>query len=247
MHRVYVYADIDGILLMSKETAIVERNRIENPLIRVSETEVNEFYQQLGLSRDGVLLPPKAELPNELMLDEDQLRSLFSMLNKEGHCLVTSGTAQVDELHNLVFGTNYQTHIHIDHDINRLKMVNGKLGAHTYYVFCDAEIMPFHSHCVDGYFSFNPIMMASKEVQKELYFSLKDALKPATVGICLICDEDRDYLQAFYKSDVLSGRLKPWKRCTLPAFHFQKTEYRTQNHMGAISNKRSFGSQFLKA
>lgn len=246
-NRLYIYAELDGILLMQKQTAIVERNLTANPLKRTSESDITNFYQNLGLRKDGGFLATQAQLPDEPNLSEAEWRHLFSMLNKQGRCLVTATTARVDELHNLSFGTNYQSHIHIDHNINRLRCVNGKLGTNTHYALCDVDVMPFDEKCVDGYFSFNSFGAESKELQKEIYTSLKLVLKSGTNAICLVDANNKNHAQAQYKSDVLSGKLKPWKKQSLPQFYFYSSDYSTKGKSATISGKRSFGSQFSKA
>lgn len=246
-NKLYVYAELEGILLMQKQTAIVERSLTANPQKRIADSDITSFYQNLGLRKDGNFLAAQTELPSEPNLGQNEWRNLFSTLNKQGHCLVTATTAQVDELHNLVFATNYQSHIHIDHDINRLRCVNGKLGTNTRYALCDVDIMPFEAESVDGYFGFNSFGAESKEVQKEIYTSLKAVLKSGTIAVCLVDGNNKNHALAQYKSDILSGKLKPWKKQSLPRFHFYNSNYATRGKSATISGKRSLGSQLSKA
>lgn len=246
-NRVYMYADIDGILLLKKSTAIVEKNRVENPLVRITPGEVANFHNNLGLTAEGVFVAPGEDLPAEPNLGSDELRSLYTRLNKNGSHLVTAATADVDGLHNLVFCLNYQSHTHIDHNLNRLKHINGKLEANTQYVLCDAEIMPFDEHTVDGFFTFNGIEGAIKEVQKDIYASLKAMLNPEASCVFLVDEQEKNYLESFYKSDLRLAKLKAWKKSSLPKLYFQKTQYAGGGAPSSISGKRSFGSQFSKA
>lgn len=246
--RVYVYAEMDGVLLLKTGTAIVERNRVANPMVRITEAEVNNFYNNLGISTDGGLLPAKEELPAEPDLNSDELRNLFGKLNKRGQCLVTTASADADNLHNLVFGTNYQSHIHIDHNIDRLKHINGKLEANTKYVLCDAETMPFQEQSLDAYFCFNSIEGGtSKELQKEIYAALKSVLKTNTNSVCVVDQTAKNHLEAFYKLDSLAAKLKPWKKSSIPQIYFEKASYARGDASVSISGKRSFGSQLSKA
>lgn len=246
-NRVYLYAEIEGILLLKRRTAIVEKNQVENPMIRITDGEISDFYQNLGLGKDGSFLPSGTDLPAEPNLGADVLRSLFAKINKQGHCLVTMASAEVDELHNLVFGLDYQSHIHMDHNPDRLRHINGKLEANTQYVLCDPETMPFEPQSVDGYFSFNLIEAVSKETQKAIWLSLKAVLKPAANSVCLVDEHEKNHLEAFYKSDLRSAKLKPWKKSDLPQLYFHKTRYAGGDVSASISDKRSFGSQFSKA
>ncbi len=246
-NRVYMYAEIDGVLLLKKSTAIVEKNRVENPLVRVTSAEITNFHNSLGLTAEGVFTAPNDDLPAEPNLRADEFRSLYTKLNKKGSHLVTAATADIDQLHNLVFGLNYQSHSHVDHNLNRLKSISGKLEANTQYVLCDAGVMPFDEHAVDGFFSFNGIESGVKEDQKNMYASLKTMLKPEASCVFLVDEQEKNYLESFYKSDLRSAKLKPWKKSNLPRLHFQKTQYAGGGAPSSISGKRSFGSQFSKA
>lgn len=246
-NRVYLYAEIEGILLLKKSTAIVERNRVENPLIRFTEVLTSQFFNSLGLEPTGALTAPGTELPAEPNLGADELRSLYTRLPKQGHCLVTAASAEVDELHNLIFGANYQYHVHLDHDPDRLKTVAGKLRSNTRYVLCDPELLPFESQTIDGYFSFNTIEGTEKETQKETYHSLKSALKEQAPCICIVNEQEKNHFEALYKSDIFSGKLRPWKKSTLPRFYFQKACYVDGGASASASGKRSFGSQLSQA
>ncbi|GAB5522919.1 MAG: hypothetical protein Roseis2KO_07910 [Roseivirga sp.] len=242
-----MYAEIDGVLLLKKSTAIVEKNRVESPLVRIKQSDIADFHNSLGLTAEGIFTAPKADIPAALNLGSDELRGLYARLNKKGGHLVTAATADVDELHNLVFGLNYQCHGHVDHNLNRLKHIKGKLGANTQYVLCDAEVMPFKEHAVDGYFTFNGVEGSAKEVQKEIYASLKAVLNPEASCVFLVDEGEKNYLESFYKSDLLSAKLKPWKKNSLPKIYFQKTQHASGGAPSSISGKRSFGSQFSKA
>lgn len=225
-NRLYVYAEVDGILLLKTSTSIVERNQVMNPMVRTTEAEIDNFYNNLGLSKDGNLLQNMLELPAESGLSSDELRKLFAKLNKQGQCLVTAASSEVDDLHNLVFGTNYQSHIHIDHNINRLRQINGKLEVNTQYVLCDVEIMPFQGQSLDAYFSFNTLEEgASKELQKVIYRCLRSVLKTEASSVFLVDQQEKNHLEGFYKSDILAARLKPWKKSSMPQFYFQKAGY----------------------
>lgn len=246
-NRVYLYAEIEGILLLKKTTAIVERNRVVNPLIRFTETLTSRFFASIGLQQTGDMVSPRAELPAEPDLKQDELRGLYTKLPKQGHCLVTAASAEVDELHNLIFGLDYQNHVHLDHNADRLKTVKGKLKPDTQYVLCDYEVIPFENQSIDGYFSFNSIEGADKEAQKETYATLKSALKNDAPAVCLVDENEKNHFEAVYKSDVLSGKLKPWKKSDLPRFYFQKANYAKGGSSASVSNKRSFGSQLSQA
>lgn len=246
-NRVYIYAEIDGVLLLKKSTAIVEKNRVKNPLVRIKPAEVANFHNSLGLTAEGVFTAPHDDLPAEPNLNSDQLRSLYSRLNKKGSHLVTAATADVDELHNLVFGLNYDCHTHVDHNLNRLKRIKGKLEVKTQYVLCDPEIMPFDQYSVDGFFTFNGIEDGVKGVQQDIYASLKKVLNPEASCVFLVDEQEKNYLASFYKSDLRSAKLKPWKKSSLPKLYFQKTQCAGGGTQSSISGKRSFGSQFSKA
>ncbi len=246
-NRVYLYAEIEGILFLKKATAIVEKNRVENPMIRFTEAQSDRFFSDLGLEKNGDLVSSGSNLPAGPHLNAEVLKGLYTKLPRHGHCLVTAASAEVDELHNLVFGTNYQSHIHLDHNLERLQAVKGKLELNTRYVLCDSGVMPFGNESVDGYFSFNAVEEADKEAQKEAYHALKAALKKEAPCICIVNEQEKNHFEAFYKSDTLSAKLKPWKKSGLPYFYFQKTRYAGREASASVSDKRSFGSQLSQA
>jgi uncharacterized protein YbaR (Trm112 family) len=47
---VYVYPVIDDIVYLQKQTAIVSKNRTLNPLKRVDQREIDQFYIDFGFS-----------------------------------------------------------------------------------------------------------------------------------------------------------------------------------------------------
>jgi hypothetical protein len=243
--RVYVYAVIEGVLLLQKQTAIVERNRMNNPQRRISEGATEAFYQGLGIGGDGTFTRAQAEAKPEPVITPEHMKSVASAISKEGFCLITANTALTDEVRNLIFGRNFQYHLHMDHDIDRLRRVEGELSSYTQYILCDPEVVPVADDAVDSYCSFNTVSNQPKEVQVELYNALKRTLKSRGNAICLLDEAARNYIASSYKADSLAAKLKPWKKNALPAFRFYKVAYKASGR-SVISDERSFGSQLSK-
>lgn len=243
--RVYVYAVLEGVLLLQKQTAVVERNRTVYPQRRISKGAVEAFYQELGLAGDGTFTNGQVEALPEPVITSEQMKSVASAIDKQGSCLITANTSLSDELRNLIFGRNFQHHLHIDHDINRLRRIKGELASNTRYILCDPEVVPVANDAVDSYCSFNTNSNEPKEVQVELYNALKQILKNQGTAVCLLDEVARNYMTSSFKADSLSARLKPWKKNALPGFRFYKVGYMASGR-SVVSDERSFGSQLSK-
>lgn len=247
-NSVFIYVEIDGVVLLKKETAIVGKNHTENPLKRTTQLVIDAFYRSLDLSPEGEFIHTHAAEPTSLDLNEATNKSLKSILPKSGGCLVTMGTNQLDALHNLLFGLEFREHCHLDHDIARLRQIAGNLKANTQYVLIDKKSLPLSKNSVDGLLSFSFNTDSSKEEQVALYDSLKVTLKTDAKAIILSEGGVTSPMESRHKSDVLSTKAKslltPWKKAKAAEIVFHHLEASTGSQSDAFSGKRSLGSQF---
>lgn len=240
-NQVYIYLEMGGILLLQKQTAIVAKNRTANPHKRISEQEIIEFYESLGLNEEGTL---QTKVSTDSILPAViETANLEKSLPKTGHCFVTMGTQNVDAVHNLLFGTNFRQYLHFDHDLARLQPMVGALKNNTQYVLCDQELLPVMEDGIDALYSYEFIEGLEKETQFQLFDAMKKSLKDDAVAIILNAGAKSSPLESRYKSVKTKAALKPWKKVSLPQFLFRSVADSQGLSRDAVSGKRSWGSQ----
>lgn len=220
-NRVYVYPVMEDILMLQKQMAIVDRNQTAHPTRRIREADVVTFHKTMGFGLDGKFVKRDATNVAEPVLTPDTLEYLYRRLDQQGGTLVTMATRHVEWLRQLVLALDYQEHIHLDDDPDRLRSVVGQLSPQTKYVLCDSSYFPLRKHCIDGFFGFSYQHFDSKTAQQECYESLKLALNPEKHHVCLVDKSMKKGLQAAYNADLIASRFKLWKKTPLPRIHFE--------------------------
>lgn len=246
-NQVYIYLEIEGVILLQKKTAIVAKNRTQNPNKRVTENLTEAFYKELGITPEGAFAERKFNAEEDTLPDQEQRKVLNRLLPNSGVCLVTMGTSHVDPLHNLVFNTNFEAYLHLDHNMDRLRAVVNHLKRDTQYVFCDRDALPLDDVAVNALFAYSFLDDCEKEEQKALYQSLTRVLKPKSRSVILHKGNKTSHLQNAYKADRLSKKTKsllaPWSKKMIPEIVFHNIEQPVDVKGGAFSGKTSFGSQ----
>lgn len=248
-NQTYFYPVIDDILLLKKDTAVAAKNRTKNPLLRVTEKAIQDFYteySQLNKIRStGPVLPLLKDKP----LTNDQLVELKTLLPKTGDVFMSAVTHDVDALHNLVFNTKFNQYIHIDFSLDRLEAIKSDIRKGTTLVLCENANLPFAENTVDALFSFDYINEYEKADQNLAYHELKRVLKEDGCSVVLYDKTKPLHAQAQLKTDQISkkalGLFAPWKKRKVPSIYFHPVEV---NSIGDNSNqlvtKASFGRQF---
>lgn len=246
-NQVYVFLEIEGMVFLKKDLAIVPKNRTNHPNKRIDPKIVEAFYQEYGLNRNGHFIDKTSQRISSVQIDEQTWRELSKSMPKHGACMTTLGTDDVDALHNLVFGTTFQRYIHMDHQLMRLRMVNGALSHDTRYVLIDPEMIPLQEKVTDSLFSFNFLDGLQTEEQKELYQSVKSVMTEQATAVMLTNERKSSVLEACYRSDAMSTKarnyLKPWKKQSLPTMLFHRVEQKDKSVSSALTGKTSLGSQ----
>ena len=240
-NQVYIYLELDGVMLLQKQTAIVTKNRTENPLKRIREEVVEQFYNELMLNKDGSLrVAHSAETATS-----EKLSGLAQVerLPKNGKAFATMGTAQVDAIHNLLFGRTFQQHLHFDHDMSRMLVVNANLTENTHYVLCDQCQLPVEKESIDGLHSFEFLHGIEKAEQEGLFDSLKRSVNAEGVALLVNLDAKTCQVENRFKAVKTKASFTPWKKVKLPQLLFHNTPVSSPAKPSAFSGKTSWGSQ----
>lgn len=246
--QVYIYLEIDGVLLLQQQAAIVAKNRTLEPYKRTLEADIEAFYQKLNLHPDGQWIKKNHGETSSFLPDEETRKILNQHLSKKGSCFVSMGSDQVDVLHNLVFGRDFDHFIHIDHDMSRMRSLLGQLQQDTRYILTDPDFIPLAPASVDSLFSYDFVKGLEADVQKALYESLTTVLDGKSVSVVLTEAGKPCALESRYKSDSLGKKAKglftPWKKVARPTILFSKVTVNDNSRANVISGKTSLGSQF---
>ena len=141
----HVYPVIDGVLFLKKETAIVAKNRVQNPHHRRSNEELDAFYQSYALGSFEL-----SEYKSERSLELPALTQLRDYLPKALELVVTYGSGSADDVLNLLYQKGARTHIHCDSDYQRLSHVVQDLPDSTIACLIDLEHLPFKAQRMDA-------------------------------------------------------------------------------------------------
>lgn len=247
-NQTYMYPIVEEVVLLKKDTAITAKNRTKNPLLRVTEDLVEEFFQDFNLLRKNH--PVTSSFHKDLHsqpLSNDQLMQLKALLPKEGECFMSAVTHDVDALHNLVFNAHFDHYLHIDFSIDRLLAIRKEVKEGTVLVLCENANLPFAEDTVDALFSFDYINAYEKDDQKVAYEELKRVLKSNGASVVLYDKNKPLYAQSHLKSDQFAkktlGYIAPWKKRKLPAIHFHAVERNDSDGGGELLSP-SLGGQF---
>ena len=246
-HQTYMYPVFDRILFLRKETAIVARNRTENALKRLNDSTVQSFENkyQFGIN----VIEPEPHHQVEELLSDKEVTMLRRQLSKKVELLVTGCCENADTIHNLIFGSDFEQHVHFDDSIGRLRRVKQELPNSTISVLCDKDNLAFDNERVGAVFIFDLINSLSKESQKEAYQELKRILTEDGNGVALFGANQPNAASSDFKSDVFTkkalGLAAPWKKVKLPNMYFHRVSIpETEKKRGRTTTKTSFRRQF---
>lgn len=247
-NQTYVYPEVEGVLLLKKDTAITTKNRTKNPLLRISDNIIDEFFSTYSILREGAQKTVALKNQRSQNLSNEELSELKTLLPKSGDCLISAVTHNTDALHNLVFNTDFNQYIHFDFSLDRLLAVKGEVKTGTTLVLCDMLHLPFAEGSVDALISFDYINDYDKEEQSAAYEELKRILKEDGTCVVLFDESKPLYAQNKHKSDQMTkkafGVLAPWKKTKLPKIYFHPVQVAPkEDNKGIFVGKLSLGRQ----
>lgn len=246
-NQTYMYPIVEDVVLLKKDTAITAKNRTKNPLLRVTDDLVEEFYQEFKVLRNGSTEGSTFQKDlHSQPLSNDKLMDLKALLPKSGECFMSAVTHYVDALHNLVFNAQFDHYLHIDFSLERLLAIRKDVKLGTIMVLCENANLPFAEDTVDALFSFDYINAYEKDDQKIAYEELKRVLKSNGASVVLYDKDKPLYAQSQLKSDQLAkktlGYIAPWRKKKLPSIHFHAVE-RNDTDSGGELLSPSLGGQ----
>lgn len=248
-NQTYIYPVVDDILLLKKDTAVTAKNRTKNPLLRVTERTIEEFYAEYSLLKKGRKATPALKLLKSQPLSHEKLAELKTLLPKSGDFFMSAVTHDVDALHNLVFNTKFNQYLHIDFSLDRLEAIKPDVKKGTTLILCENANLPFAENMVDALFSFDYINEYEKADQNLAYQELKRVLKEEGCSVVLYDKGKPLHAQTQLKTDQISkkalGLLAPWKKKKVPSIYFHPVEVSSNSdNSEQLLTKTSFGRQF---
>lgn len=245
-NQLYIYPIINGIVFLQKQTALVAKNRTQNPLKRISQVQIDAFYRAHGFGEANETIIASKELRSNKISDS-QLLELAALLPQKGNCFLSIATHDVDSIHNLSYRLKYSHHFHMDFSLSRLVAIQNDLPKSTILILGDMNYLPFNSDAIDGLFSFDYINDHVKEIQTGAYEELKRCMNSNGVSIMLYDKEKPLHSKNQLKSDQLSKKalsvVAPWKKVKLPNIIFHPiSEDSGVGNKGVVA-KASLGQQ----
>ncbi len=247
-NHTYIYPVFDDILFLKKLTAIVPKNRTQEPNKRVPDHLANEFYKEFGFGEAFKKEKAKSIDLQSGPLDAEQIRDLGKLFPRSGQSFVSVVTHDIDSIHNLVFGTHFDHYMHLDFSFDRLRSVVGQLKAGTHYILADLCDLPLKTDSVDGLFSFDYINQYDKATQKEAYSEMRRSMLSDGVSILLYEQNKPLHAKSQHKAERTALKamkfVKPWKRAKIPSIYFYPVGGDQNTDHQNFVVKTSLGSQF---
>ncbi|OEK04504.1 methyltransferase domain-containing protein [Roseivirga misakiensis] len=222
-HQTYIYPVQDNILYLKKETAIVTKNRTENYLKRVSEALIVSFEKEYGFNSEKEVeeLQTSNCLPS---LDSETIAQFKKQITKSGSVFLSVASNNVDDVHNMVFNTNYDEYYHADFDLERLKAVKEDLKQGTKVVLCEPVALPFAEDAVDFMISFDLINEYEKDTQNQSAAEIKRVVSPKGSSVVLFNESLPLHAERMLKKEEMIAKakilVKPWKKASSAQIHF---------------------------
>ena len=175
------------------------------------------------------------------------INDLGKLLPKSGSSFVSIVTHDLDSIHNLAFGRNFDHFLHIDFSIERLLSVVNDLKKDTLYVLADMCNLPLKNDSVGALFSFDYINSYEKEVQKRAYEELKRCMTNYGSSVVLYNREKPLHAKGQLLTDQMTAKamkfVAPWKKSKKSNIYFYPVGHnQTSDHHNFIA-KSSLKSQ----
>lgn len=246
-NHTYFYPIVDDVLFLRKETAVAGKNRVKNPLLRLTETDVELFFKEFSSLKPNAS-QERVHVPNCTDISNDKLKELQTLLPKAGDVFMSAVSQDTDALHNLVFNTQFNHYLHVDFSLDRLNAVKQEVKKGTIMVLCEMGDLPFETDSIDALFSFDHINSYDKPEQNKVYEELKRVLKGDGSSIVLYAKDKPLHAQAQLKTDQLTkkalGIFAPWKKKKVPTIYFHPVQPSSNGgNSEELYGKTSFGRQ----
>ncbi len=247
-HQTYIYPIFDDIFYLKRETAIVAKNRTENYLKRISQFVIDEFERKYAFNQNQEEATQDI-VPKTKGMTSQLASSLRDKLPKKGKYFLSMCSGDIDAIHNLVFGTDFDQYLHVDFELSKLKAIAPSLRDKTVLILADNGHLPFEASTLDALVSFDPINKYSKEDQKVIYENFKSVLSTDASSVLLYDNTKPLYTKVLLGADKLSkaarGVVMPWRKTKKTSFHFEGVQFLgNQDQTDAIVGKTSLNQQF---
>ncbi len=247
-HQTYIYPIFDDIFYLKRETAIVAKNRTENYLKRISQIVIDEFERKYSFDQNqqGNI---KETAPKHKGITSQLASSLRDKLPKKGKYFLSMCSGDIDAIHNLVFGTDFDQYLHVDFELSKLRAIAPSLRDKTVLILADNGHLPFKASTVDALVSFDPINKYTKEDQKVIYQNFKSVLSTDAASVLLYDSSKPLHAKVLLGADKLSnvarGVVMPWRKAKKASFHFEGVQLSgIEDQPDAIVSNTSFNQQF---
>lgn len=215
----YVFPVIDGVLFMKKETAITAKNRVKDPLQRISIEVQEAFYKKYNIGKSQVVAHE-----NERQLLDEELEIFRSRLPKTQELVVTANASSADDVSNLLYEKGVGHHIHIDHDLNRLRSIQHNFNASTDIALIDNYSLPFYNDVINSLVNFEPLEELDKKDQKDLFKWIKANMNKHSVFITACKVKNKLPFKNQLRNGIISEKalkmIRPWIGSKLPLMFF---------------------------
>lgn len=219
----YIYPVFNDVLYLKKDTAIVSKNRVQNPFHKIHQAEIDQFNSTYGLSDERTVDSTLVDALDKTLRDQ-----ITDKLSKSGDVFITANAHTVDDIHNITYGFSYDTFLYFDHQLERLQKIKTELPNETVKVFIDKATVPVESNCVQAFVDFEKADFLEKDEQVTLYNELKRVLAIDGASVKLYRDQKNLTLKKLLKADLRAVKAKnmltPWKKQKLPFMYFLETD-----------------------
>jgi len=246
--RTYIFPVVDDIIYLKKLTAIVPKNRTMEANKRVSKESTEAFYKEFGLGTKFKIEPNQALNLGSNPLSLQQVSDLGKLLPKSGNSFVSIVTHDIDSIHNLAYGRDFDQFLHIDFSVKRLKSVVNDLKKGTLYILADMRNLPLKDNSVGALFSFDYINKYEKNVQKTAYAELKRSLSDNGSSVVLYDIEKPLHTKGQHVTDQMTTKamrfVVPWKKAKTSNIYFYPVGNDQSNGHEEFVTKTSLKSMF---
>lgn len=240
----YIYPIIDQVVMLKKETAIVPKNRIENPFHKTTQADIDKFNAEFGFGESLEKSGAKTVAPSERVKQE-----VLSKISRAGQVLLTANANSADEILNLTYGLKYDQMVHADHRLDRLKEVNEFLPSSTLKVLFDRTGLPFNEGSVDALVDLEAVDTLDKEGQERYYIELKRILDTEAVSVALFNNTKELKLKKNLNADIRAKKalkmVAPWKKVKLPRLYFIEADQAPEQIQTSVNVKKTKFSRQL--
>jgi len=225
----HIYPVYRGVVLLTKGTTIVPKNRVAKPFHKVHDSDIEAFYAQFGLERSLPYI-----LSTEKQMERHTKQAIAAKLPKEGKIIISANAQSADDILNLSYGLDFKYHIHVDHHIGRLNAIKDELPSTILTVLVESSMLPLSDRSVDAIVDLAVEEQREQEAQVGYYQEVKRVLKGAGVLVKCYNAQDAQKYKKLFNADKLIAKAKsivaPWANISLPNMYFIE-EHQADKHV----------------